>query len=181
MSEAREKLETAILAAGIIIKSVFVPWSHSRNAKEKNPSLNWIVTLQRNGRDVLTTDYMAGSGHCPVRKCATFKAGTHALDKAIRQECETGFPVLRYRDYGDFPTGREPIKPDTCDVVHCLVLDASVLDSGGFESWASEYGYETDSRNAEKIYRACLETALQLRAGLGEDTLQALRVAGDDY
>lgn len=50
---------------GLTIRAEFVPFSRSRNAKEKTPSLNWSVTLVRDGRDILTTDYSAGMGHCP--------------------------------------------------------------------------------------------------------------------
>lgn len=55
----------AIESLGLTVESVFVPFSQSRNKDEKNPSLNWKVTIKRNGRDVLVTDYMAGMGHCP--------------------------------------------------------------------------------------------------------------------
>ncbi len=37
------------------------------------------------------------------------------------------------------------------------------------------------SRKAEAIYRACIETALQLRAGIGEAAMSALRDACQDY
>lgn len=55
----------AIASLGLTVESVFVPFSRSRNKAEKNPSLNWKVTIKRNDREVLTTDYMAGMGHCP--------------------------------------------------------------------------------------------------------------------
>lgn len=56
-----------------------------------------------------------------------------------------------------------------------------MLDSSTFEEWANEFGYDPDSRKAEVIYRACLEIALKLRNGLGEDRLRDLRELFTDY
>lgn len=206
---------------GITVESEFVPLSRSRNATEDRPTLNWRVTIKRNGRDVLTTDYSAGVGHAPGYKA---KAAPHDFrprryrnsstgreraatpaetlsqwrDYLTRTECETGLAMEPRRVWGS--GGHEPelvpvrkhnreiqksepvrILPNPCDVMACLVMDSSVLDCGGFENWAAEFGYDTDSRKAESIYGACLETALALRAGLGGDTLAELAEAFADY
>jgi hypothetical protein len=58
-----------------------------------------------------------------------------------------------------------------------LVRDADALHSAGFDDWAADYGYDTDSRKAESIYRACLEIGQKLRAGLGQALLDELRLA----
>ena len=55
-----------------------------------------------------------------------------------------------------------PLEPEAADVVHSLLLDASARDAGSFEAWADEFGYDTDSREAERTYRACLESARKL-------------------
>lgn len=60
-------------------------------------------------------------------------------------------------------------------------MDSDVLESSGFEEWASNFGYETDSRKADSIYRACLEIALKLKAVIGNDGLEQLRLAFQDY
>jgi hypothetical protein len=60
---------TAALAAlGLTIESVFIPFSQSRNKAEKRNSLNWKVSLCRNGKAFLTCDYSAGIAHCPGYK-----------------------------------------------------------------------------------------------------------------
>ncbi len=158
---------------GVTMTTQFVPWSQSRNKAEKHPSLNWLVTLTvGEGRPILTTDYMAGSGHCPSYKASKRHLG-HANSltrfEAIKHECETG--------RGD---GKK-LQPKISDVLYSLAMDASVLDSGSFEDWAVEFGYETDSRKAEAIYHACLDIALKLRNGLGEAKLAELREACQDY
>lgn len=178
MSEASEKIQAAMDAQGLTVESVFVPFSQSRNAGNKDLSLNWRVTLKRNGREVVTTDYTAGAGHCPAYKLSMKEAGGRnsiMRHEMLRHECETG---RVYRRYGP---GVAKIEPDAVSVVWSLTRDADVLDAGGFEEWASEYGYDADSRKAEKIYRDCLDLALKLRAGLGDEGLRALREAGEGY
>ena len=171
------------------MKAEFIPFSQSRNRKEKSPSLNWRVTILRDGREVLTTDYGAGYGHCPAYKAAVPNSINGSAvykrqikEQAIALECETGKPS-KYGFSGDVyvMTGRPTILPSLPDVLYSLVVDASVLDHSSFEDWASDFGYDTDSRAAEKIYRACLEIALKLRAALGEAGLQAAQRAFQDY
>jgi hypothetical protein len=78
-------------------------------------------------------------------------------------------------------SGNKAIMPDACDVLHSLLMDSEVLDSNSFESWASDFGYDPDSRKAESIYRACLEIGLKVRNGLGESIVAELRAAFQDY
>ncbi len=220
---SKNPLEAAIEAHGITVKAEFVPFSKSRNATRTDTdgkpwkSLNWKVTLQRNGRDILTTDYGAGVAHCPgygskvapthfqahnyrnssgkpypgttsMYRTATPAERLNQYREAIAAaECESGFP-MEIDPWGRGPenvfkrkANSEAIQPKLTDVVHSLVMDASVLDSGGFEDWAADLGYDTDSRKAESIYRECLEIALKLRAGLGESVLSELREAAQDY
>jgi hypothetical protein len=63
----RDTLAAAIAKHGLTVDAVFVPFSQSRNKAQKSPSLNWRVTLRRNGKDVLTTDYSSGIAHCSAK------------------------------------------------------------------------------------------------------------------
>lgn len=177
-----ERIEQVAKALGITMEAKFIPWSQSRNDREKNPSLNWLVTLKRNDRAFLTTDYMAGSGHCPAYKAKWHPTKKWEKNKAIAWECENGLPanVTSYGHVGR-AMGAKPILPALCDVLYSLSLDSSVLDAGGFEGWASEYGYDTDSRKAEETYKACLNIALKMRAAIGGAGLEQLRNACQDY
>lgn len=163
---------------GLTMEAKFIPWSLSRNAGEKQPCLNWKVTLIHQGRRILTTDYMAGCAHCP-----SYKQADKSVDgnEAVRLECETG---RRSTITGGGPrtmTGSQPLMPVLADVLSSLASDASAIDSGSFESWASDFGYNTDSLEAERIYLACVDIGLKLRAALGEDGLKALHEACQDY
>ena len=66
-------------------------------------------------------------------------------------------------------------------VVWSLLNDARAIDYACFEDWADDYGYDSDSRKAEKIYNDCLAIGLKLRAGLGENLMEKLRDTLLDY
>lgn len=170
----------------LTITAEFVPWSQSRNKNEKQPSLNWRVTVRRAGeqplpnmtRDILTTAYSAGCAHCPSYEQGNYNANRAA---AIEWECEHGRKVAAINSQRRFFGTGTPLMPELSDVLYSLVMDADVLDASSFEEWASNLGYDTDSRKAETIYRACLDIALKLRNALGESGLAKLREACQDY
>lgn len=58
--------------------------------------------------------------------------------------------------------------PTAVDVLDCLLSDATGYDNArGFEDWASEYGYDTDSRKAEDTYKVVEAQSKKLRTFLG--------------
>jgi hypothetical protein len=169
---------------GVTLECAFVPFSKSRNAGEKNPSLNWCVRLRLHGREVLATDYMQGSGHCPAYKSPTlFNSGKRdecATRKRIAFECETG-KVSSVRLWGGESACMTTLDankieaPSVVDVLYSLMSDGGAIDCATFEDWADELGYDKDSRSAEATYRACLETGLKLRAAFGDKRMVELR------
>lgn len=176
---AKAELTAAIADLGLTIDAVFVPWSRSRNAKPRprlsDRGLNWSVTMKRDGREVMTFDYSAGIGHCP-----SYKQGVRlTLDyaEAIATETETGCAASVSNRWFK----GKAILPEVCDVVYSCVIDSNVIDYPDFASWAADFGYDVDSRKAEAIYRACMDTALRMRAALGDAGMEALRTATQDY
>lgn len=70
------------------------------------------------------------------------------------------------------PDPKKPLRVE--NVLESLAVDAAVIHHDSFESWAGEYGYDTDSRKAEKTYRACRDAAEKLTWWLGIDVLSEL-------
>lgn len=177
--------QTAVDALGLKVRAEFVPFSKSRNAADSaHLMLNWKVTLVRvhgsgneAGHDILTTDYSAGAGHCPSYRA---RETIHSR-AAVEFECENGYAARgEVGSMLGFQRGAA-IQPNALDVIYSLVMDSEVLGHGTFESWASELGYDVDSRKAESTYRACMAIALQLLNGVGESGLAALREAFSEY
>lgn len=71
-------------------------------------------------------------------------------------------------------------EPTAEEVLDCLASDAAGWENAsGFEDWAGEYGYDTDSRRAERIYVTVGRAALDLKnflgnIGAGDDTWDEL-------
>jgi hypothetical protein len=148
---------------GITIDAAFI--QHDTPAGE-SPTLRWRVSVRRNGREFHATDYSAGCAHAPEYKKAK------ALTAAVKAECETGIV------YG---TRTIPVPPPAvADVISSLLLDASGTDER-FEDWAGNYGFDPDSRTAERMYRDCQETAAALRRTFTADELAEMEAAFADY
>ena len=64
--------------------------------------------------------------------------------------------------------------PTAADVLECLASDADVINHDTFESWAEDFGLDTDSRTAEQTYKACRTQTESLRRFLGEGTFEEL-------
>lgn len=69
--------------------------------------------------------------------------------------------------------GHEGREPETAEVLDCMASDASGADQG-FEDWASDLGYNTDSRKAERTYKAVQSQTVKLRKLLGDRDFTAL-------
>ena len=164
---------------GFSIKCKFIPFSQSRNKSEKYPSLNWKVTILRNKKEILTTDYMAGCGHCPSYK--KLNPTSYDCRKLIEAECETGYVSNYAYSMGHITQDKKlPILPELRDVIYSLVMGADAFEYD-FEDWCANFGYETDSRKAEKIYNECVEIAHKLLRSVGTSGLEKLREAYQDY
>lgn len=80
--------------------------------------------------------------------------------------------VTTYFSVGYGHNGKAPEAPD---VLSCLADDAAgVTNAQSFEDWCSEYGYESDSRKAERIYKACEHSAAKLHKLLGDSAYETL-------
>lgn len=59
-------------------------------------------------------------------------------------------------------------EPDACSVFSCVQSDAGVAEyCRDLEDFCAEYGYDSDSRKAEAIYKACLVQGKRLQKFLG--------------
>ena len=65
--------------------------------------------------------------------------------------------------------------PETADILDCLASDAAGWDNArDFTDWAQEYGYDPDSRNAEKTFRAVKYQSTRLGELLGTEEYETL-------
>ena len=132
------------------------PWEH----------FLWSISLEHNGQAMRTT-FKCGVAHFEKRKANSY----------IRPKIELG----EWRDeYGaDMYYIKTPKAPSLFDILYSLCLDSQSSDNAAsFEDWCLELGYSPDSISADRIYRACLDNARNLRRILGRelyDTLCAMQ------
>jgi len=61
-------------------------------------------------------------------------------------------------------------EPTAEDILDCLASDAAGYENAhDFEDWARDYGYDTDSRKAERSHKAIGKQAAKLKQFLGDD------------
>lgn len=175
-------IDAALLRECLTLTATFVPASRFKGDEWRATAVNFEVRITgRNDREVYAGPYAYGVGNLPGYRHdrATKLYWSEYVDDA-RERGVWPQGGLQTHMPGR-PCGSKVPAPKLRDVMYSLISDASVLDAGGFESWAAEYGYDTDSRKAEATYRACLENALKLRAALGDTVLAELRELFADY
>ncbi len=67
------------------------------------------------------------------------------------------------------------INPTIEDVLDCLASDACGFDNArSFEDWASDLGYDIDSRKAERAFEAVGNQSTELKVLLGDEAFEEL-------
>lgn len=72
-----------------------------------------------------------------------------------------------------FRTGTAVDAPTVADVVSSLLLDARCGEQT-FEDYCADFGYDSDSRKAEAIWKRCKAMAPRVVHFFGEDNFEAL-------
>lgn len=156
-----------------------------------SPAAHWSVSLTHEGKE-LEFQYHEGVGRFVKNSHLAKKSIwedrmekafiTRALDNAERVhtthltwEGKTwkNYDPLRVQLGNDGYLRLAP--PHPAEVLYCICSDYAVMDYSSFEDWANSYGYDTDSRKAERIYRECLEQALKLKSILGPNVIAELQ------
>ena len=179
---------------GITIQSSSpMPGVEKATTKESKdwPHIAYQVTLSHKGREVWSGPYRLGVGHVKYPKKGAF-AKIHMTEResSVLKTLQES-PNAVWKDASSYEihaslaaklAKAQQVTPKLADVLHSLLSDGSPhFDSCSFEEWASEYGYDTDSRKAESIYRECLETGRKLARAFSPSDLEALRQAAQEY
>lgn len=183
-SENALNIQDVLTGMGVSMISEFVPFSKSRNSKNKDLSINWIVTIKRNNSSV-STDYMQGIGHLPEPIQPKY-FGRETQENVMLQKhaCETGKVGYFAPALNKIVTGTKPKllnSPTIDEVLYCLILDASVIDYPSFADWAHDFGYNDDSMKDKAVYDECMVLALQMRHLFNDAEMNTLRKLFQDY
>jgi len=116
--------------------------------------------------------YRQGVGHIVDKEGKQLSVLPTAYRAALGKDATLKEWIAKY--------GPHVVKPKHSDILYCLAMDADVENQGSFEEWASNYGYDEDSRKAEKIYRACKEQTDDLKRVLGAELFDKLLECTED-
>ena len=108
----------------------------------------------------------------PAKNSDEWGPGTRHWTVTLRHDSgrTLAVPFSQGSAHKDPPTAR--------DVLSCLVMDIPE-DGATFEEWAADYGFDPDSRRAERIFRAVERQTLALREWAGPD-FESLRLVDTD-
>lgn len=123
--------------------------------------------------------FSQGIGHRRLKRFTRSKFDGNP-SKAQEWDLDTPYPFNIRTLYDEEQAAKfKPVPPSLIDVLHCLTSDSDCADYT-FEEWCDNLGYDTDSRKAERMFKArCNQTVLFKRL-IGDD-FEALQTAMQDY
>lgn len=65
-------------------------------------------------------------------------------------------------------------RPTLDDILNSLSIDTMNIEEESFELWCDDFGYNSDSMKAYKIYKSCLDESKHLKELLGTQGIQEL-------
>ena len=146
--------DVEIIHAGLVPE----PWGNGKPPARGVPRHmdHWLVMFRLPaGGATETVDYYTGLGH---RKLLTERLRNWHKN-ILASDPANWCDLKAYREYVEHDS--RPVAPKLDDVFYSLSIDAEALGMS-FEDWASDLGYDTDSRSAFATYEACQKAAKQL-------------------
>ncbi len=170
-----EKFDQFVKDNNLELSYKFVPFSISRNSEEKDKTLNWKVTL-KSPKGQMTFDYQKGIGHLPYPQgifTTMKKYQANELNQVLNDAVEKGVARKITVSNGEVNIrmgNAEFPHPKMKEILESLSLDSDSRHYLSFESWAKEYGYDSDSISAKKVYNSCQKIAENLSKVLGGES-----------
>lgn len=143
---------------------------------------HYIVKLFKGDSMILETEYSQGLGHMQGYNEKDYC--NYKVKDLVKVMLEKGIELKKHVklfDYFDcvgkewfikLKTQKHELK--TADILYSLVVDSDCITCGSFEDWCSNYGYDTDSIKANKIYNDCLQIGLKMNSAFNLPELQEL-------
>jgi hypothetical protein len=152
----------------------------------ENNMLKWIAQFWRSDRteaSAVSFDYYTGAGCGPKIHTRLEQVPLNIRHKLGRDADYFNVqPASRYLIKDKSIEARIALlyalhhkwKPDPIEILWAIARDSDALEMV-FDDWASELGYNTDSRKAEAVYRACQDNALRLKKILPPAQIEMLK------
>lgn len=146
------------------------------------PHIAYNVRLLYKGREVILMPYKLGVGHVSIPKRWEDQPADLTQDELYAFNTLRNNPHASLKDkalHASFAAKlakAQKVAPKLADVLHSLCMDGEAFfNAQSFEDWAADFGYDHDSREAEKTFRLCDEIGRKLARGIPADVLQQVR------
>ncbi len=141
--------------------------------------LAWINRSRQGGRDLMkltgfhfTHDFLYVSDFSELAT-RSHRSGVNTAEAIAKEKgVKAARQFLSRQGYGEGVSA--------ADALSCLLMDARAAETT-FEDWAAEFGYDTDSRKAEAVYRACDEIGKKLKSLLSASDIDHLSNLVQNY
>lgn len=137
------------------------------------PCLSWCFVFS-NGRHSEAFEYFTGTGCGPEISEQDLRWNFEGVANIPKHNRHNLKDKMVLATIAAFAARKKKWTPDPIEVLWSITRDSDALEMT-FEDWASEFGYDADSRKAEKTYRACQDNALRLKKILSEDKFKRVR------
>jgi hypothetical protein len=120
-------------------------------------------------------EYSVGLGHTKQIEDTKSLPGTNFSPFEIKKIRDQGYTIKASKivqgknivgGIKDFSVNILVKPPKLKEILHCLFLDSEASDEC-FEDWAINFGYDSDSIKAKKVYDSCIESYHKLKKALG--------------
>lgn len=156
-------------------------WWNSSQDRDIKHGIKYSITL-KNPRGAYTFDYWGSIADAEKLELARDVVQRQNFDSprffALSDflEKQTGKKLEKLAMFGVNKSKiiarvKEAIKPSAYDILTCL----HPMSEDTFEDWCVLFGYDTDSRTAEKTYNACVEQDRMLRQLFTHAELEAMQ------
>ncbi len=105
----------------------------------------------------------------PRMTCTGADSNPHMKDASMAHwRCSFAHNGKRMSVIFSMGSGHNGKQPAAKEVLNCLFMDASGADDS-FDGFCSNFGYDTDSRSALRIFKQCQSISVRLHNLLGDD------------
>lgn len=186
-TETKTKIDELIARLGIGMSHTPPTLESEETKRDGKPGfwhhLAFAVTLTRDKKTVWAGPYKMGLGNFKAKPLAKAWLRSQPWEKLVHgitdRELSAGTQsVIRAHISHNLLTGGPSLPAVLCSL---LSDGAGYFDRLSFEEWAGNYGYDEDSRTAERMFHACQETGRKLARAFAPTEIQELREAFQDY
>lgn len=127
---------------------------------------SWAVSFSREGKNSFSTDYHTGIGHRESKRPMPPEIARLGKNIIARVDWER--------------TWLKAVAPHVAGVLYSVLMDSQGAEQN-FLDWCDEYGYDNDSMKAHKVYTACCEILVKVRAFFTNEERQVMQELLQDY